>query len=95
MFNYGSRKWAGLAKIVEETGELNQVIGKLMANNGEDIHFSGDNLREKLEEELSDALAAILFAIMHNSDLDIEQVGKRTGKKIARFMDWHKQNLEK
>lgn len=35
----GSKEWNGLSKIVEEAGELLQVCGKLMANEGKEIYW--------------------------------------------------------
>jgi len=94
MFDIGSRKWAGLTKIIEETGELNQVIGKLMGNRGETKHFDGSDLHEKLMEEMSDVWAALVFVSFHNN-LDEEKMTQRIDEKISLFNEWHNQNLEK
>lgn len=95
MFDIGSRKWAGLTKIVEETGELNQVIGKLMGNRGENKHFDGSDLHENLWKEIADVYAALNFAMKMNDSLDEDKIFERVEKKYKRFLDWHKQNLEK
>ena len=44
-FSFGSRTWPGLAKIAEEAGETQQIIGKLLASGGAAEHWDGSNLR--------------------------------------------------
>lgn len=89
-FSLGSKTWPGLSKLMEEAGEVVQVGGKLMGTGGATNHWDGTNLAERMEEELADLQAAILFFIMTNA-LDSEKIGDRVGKKVAQFMIWHKQ----
>lgn len=52
----------GLAKLIEESGELHQVIGKILAYpDTEDHPDQKGNLNVRLIEELADAVAASLF----------------------------------
>lgn len=81
--------WPGLAKLIEECGEVIQVAGKLIATDGETAHWSGDDLAVRLEEELGDLEAAIAFFIDHNrSHLNGERISVRTLRKRALFEDW-------
>lgn len=91
-FSFGSATWPGLAKIAEEAGETQQVIGKFLATAGVAEHWDGTNLRERLEDELADLTAAIEFVRDH-SDLDTDRMAERTAKKRALFEGWHAENL--
>lgn len=51
----------GIAKLVEECGELQQVLGKRLAYWDSDHHWDGTNLRTRLAEEMGDVMAAIEF----------------------------------
>jgi hypothetical protein len=89
MFAIGDEEWAGLSKLIEETGELLQVAGKLMGSRGVTDHWSGD-LRAKLVEELGDAVGAIGFFVEKNLTAAEQQaVGDRTALKFERFQQWH------
>lgn len=88
MFAIGDEEWAGLSKLIEETGELLQVAGKLMGSRGRTDHWSGD-LRTKLVEELGDAVGAIGFFVERNLTAEEQQaVGDRTALKFERFHQW-------
>ena len=68
-FAIGSRVWPGTSKLVEEMGELQQVLGKLIATGGDTDHWSGD-LRRMLVEELGDVSAAVRFFAVENLTLE-------------------------
>jgi hypothetical protein len=88
-FSIGSAVWPGTSKLLEEQGELIQVLGKLMATGGDTTHWSGD-LRVMLIEELADVAAAIVFFQRQNLTTDeILQVTARCEKKLALFRKWH------
>lgn len=87
-FSFGSDIWPGLAKIVEEAGETQQVIGKFFGSAGVEDHFDGTNLRDRLVDELADLRAAIGFVVEHNG-LDADRMDERTAAKRARFEGWH------
>jgi NTP pyrophosphatase (non-canonical NTP hydrolase) len=89
-YSIGSPVWPGMSKVIEEMGELAQVLGKLMGTGGEAKHWDGSNLRERLIEELADLHAAIQF--FANQNLTIEEqnaLAKRAGEKWRRFDEWH------
>jgi NTP pyrophosphatase (non-canonical NTP hydrolase) len=93
MFSIGSRRWPGISKLVEECGEVLQVCGKLIGSRGEILHWDGTNLREKLQEECADVLAAVSFVIRF-CDLDDVAIQKRVYQKRALFEHWHATNPE-
>lgn len=87
-YSIGSGQWPGLAKVIEECGEVIQAAGKIIAANGDGRHWDGSDLRQRLEDELADAQAAIGFAIDMNG-LDSERMLNRTADKLAMFAQWH------
>jgi len=88
-FSIGSRVWPGTSKLIEEMGELQQVLGKLIAIAGATDHWSGD-LRKMLVEELGDVSAAIRFFGTQNlTTKELTFVAVRSDSKLARFREWH------
>jgi NTP pyrophosphatase (non-canonical NTP hydrolase) len=87
-FNIDSVSWPGLSKIIEETSELNTVIAKLMATEGNKEYWEGVNLLDSIEEELGDTLAAILFTLKHNADINNFYVLERMQKKLNLYEKW-------
>lgn len=90
-YSIGSDRWPGLAKLAEECGEVIQVIGKIIAANGETAHWDGTDLLERLEDEIADMRAAAAFLIRHN-DLDAGRVTNRTADKLVTFDGWHREH---
>lgn len=89
-FSIGSRVWPGAAKLLEELGELQQVIGKLIATRGVVEHWDGSNLRERLIEEVGDVRAAIDFFQVQNFNTSHDAaIQARRDKKYRTFQDWH------
>lgn len=88
-YSIGSTRWPGLSKMIEETGELQQVAGKLLGSDGEIRHWDGTNLRERLHEEIADVQAALIFFQQVNA-LDITRIDFRTDTKLAQFWKWHR-----
>ncbi|UWP87776.1 hypothetical protein [Dactylosporangium fulvum] len=86
-FSIGSEVWPGLAKVVEEAGELLQVAGKLVAVGGRTGHYDGSDLRERLAEECGDLLAAVTFFAEENGLGAAVQ--ERARQKGALFRRWH------
>jgi NTP pyrophosphatase (non-canonical NTP hydrolase) len=86
----GSSHWPGLSKLTEEAGEVLQVVGKLVATNGETAHWDGSDLKTRLESELGDLLGAIRFVIQENG-LDERAVMRRRDEKMALFSRWHEE----
>lgn len=84
----GGKVWPGLSKLIEELGEVAQVAGKLIATDGNDLHWEGTNLRERMQEEIADLLAACAFVIEQNG-LDSNYIADRVSRKLGLFRQWH------
>jgi NTP pyrophosphatase (non-canonical NTP hydrolase) len=88
-FSIGSDSWPGLAKLAEECGELVQVIGKLIASNGQSTHWDGKgDLMARLIEEMGDVRAAMIF-LCESNGIDKADVHARADTKLERFRRWH------
>lgn len=90
-FSVGAAKWPGVAKLLEESGEVQQVLGKLIAIGGRTEHWSGD-LGLMLEEELGDLAAAMAFVIKYNP-IDPIKVFNRQEMKRALYEEWRENGL--
>jgi NTP pyrophosphatase (non-canonical NTP hydrolase) len=78
----------GLAKLAEELGELQQVVGKMLAY-GMGAHPDGtESLLAKFEEESADVAAALTF-VSQQHGADSEKVKARAARKLALFQEWH------
>ena len=88
MFALGDKEWPGVSKLIEECGELVQVLGKLIQSRGEREHWSGD-LVLMAEDEIGDVLAAIRFVIKHSCLRD-KETADRSSSKMLKFEEWHK-----
>lgn len=78
----------GLAKLIEEAGELQQVAGKMLAWWDTSIpHWDGSDLTERLSEELGDVMAACEFV---SSMFGVHRSAhERADAKLALFCEWH------
>lgn len=85
----GSMHWPGFAKLLEEDGELAQVIGKILAfpEGGEHPDEEGD-LTERLENEMADLQAAIDYT-SQACRLNRFRIADRKMKKLTLFWQWH------
>lgn len=89
-FSIGGKVWPGTSKLLEEMGELSQVLGKLIGSHGETAHYDGSDLRERLVEEIGDLRAALsFFQEMNMTEEEKDRVGERIKKKITLFTKWH------
>lgn len=88
MFAFGDEKWPGLAKLVEECGEVLEVCGKLMNTRGHVKHWDGSDLGERLHVELADLVAAVSTFVELNG-LDSERIIDRAQEKVKTFVEWH------
>ena len=84
----GSTHCPGLSKLVEEAGEVQQVVGKIVGFGGFGRHWDGSDLRERLVEEIGDVMAACVFVTEANG-LDISAIQKRVEEKLNTFRRWH------
>lgn len=91
-FSIGSVVWPGTSRVVEEGGELMQVLGKLIGAGGAVEHWDGSNLRFRLAEEVADLGAALLFFAEHNG-LDLEVIDSRSQTKYEQYQRWHTEGL--
>lgn len=100
-YGIGSETWPGLAKLLEECGEVIQVLSKLLAKGNLDHVWTevdgtprgwGD-LTDPLHEELGDLRAAMNFFIASNEEVDVDRVFERADEKFVTFQRWHKEGL--
>jgi len=90
-FNKNS-KWPGLAKVVEETSELNIELSKLVMLDGETNHWTGE-IRPLVKEELADSLASIEWFINNNfSEDEIREINSRKWTKMEKYTHWSIEN---
>jgi hypothetical protein len=68
------------------------VCGKLIGAEGAVHHWDGTNLKERLEEEMGDVLAAIDF-VVSRTDLDVGRIATRRRTKLATFQRWHAEQV--
>lgn len=86
--------WPGLAKLMEECGELTQVLGKLIATGGDPDHWDGTVLDARLADELGDVLAAAdFFAEVNAARVSGTVVRLRREDKLALFRRWHQEGV--
>lgn len=78
----------GLGKLVEECGELSQIAAKKMQYMDTDEHPDGKgSMKNRMEEEIADVLAACAFAIQ-KFDLEEEKIEERAMNKFFLFSSW-------
>jgi NTP pyrophosphatase (non-canonical NTP hydrolase) len=86
----------GLAKLIEEAGEVMQVAGKLVqypyhqTRGYPGLHPDGSHLRTRLEQEVADVMAASLF-VQEQMGLNRAEIGERITEKLALFRQWAKE----
>lgn len=79
----------GLAKLLEECGELSQVAAKKLAYFHTDEHPDGaGSLKTRLQDEMGDVIAACRF-VADCFGLDEDAIEARYDKKLALFQKWH------
>lgn len=86
-FTFGSAQWPGIAKLVEESGEVLVEAGNLMANPNDLI------VMENLEEELADMIAAAWAVAILNKPISKSAVEKRVKTKLAKHLAKHKERV--
>lgn len=87
----GHEHWPGLGKLAEECGEVLQVVGKIIGTGGERMYWDGQDLRERLQSELTDLMAALRFVVAMNG-LDSQAMLDGANAKMALFRQWHAQD---
>jgi NTP pyrophosphatase (non-canonical NTP hydrolase) len=78
----------GVAKLVEECGELQQILGKRLAYWHTEQHPDGKNatISDRMAEEMGDVMAAIIFTADQFGIGPIVQ--SRCHQKLRRFEEW-------
>ena len=78
----------GVAKLIEECGELVQVLGKKLAWwNTEEPHWDGSDLTVRIQEEIADVRAAMTL-VAQLLDLDFNAIRERLEVKHRLFLEW-------
>lgn len=79
----------GLAKLLEECGELSQIAAKKLAYFTTNEHpDNAGPLDLRMQDEIADVVAACLF-VVGTFNLDLEAICARRDKKLALFNQWH------
>lgn len=78
----------GLAKLAEELGELQQVVGKMLAYGSGEHPDGGPPLLQRLEDEAADVTAALAF-VSQTHAMNTERVKHRAAMKLSWFQAWH------
>lgn len=82
----------GLAKLVEECGELCQIAAKKMNYPDTDDHPDGKgSMKQRLEEEIADVHAAMVIVI-EQYELDDIAIATRASRKERLFHKWIEEN---
>lgn len=80
-------KYKGIYKLIEECGELLQVLGKLGPFPDGEHPDGGQHLQIRLENELADLQAAILYFEKANP-MNLERMSIRIREKVKKFRTW-------
>lgn len=89
-YSFGSANWPGLSKLIEECGEVQQIAGKLMQVGGDSDHWSESDLRQRMQDELGDLMAAVSIFV-ETSGLDKQAIWSRANEKHDLFEKWHRE----
>ena len=81
---------SGVAKLIEECGELTQILGKKLAYWHTDEHPDGKPIHARIQEEMGDVLAAIWFTAQELG-LDQRAIQDRAVAKRKLFDTWQAQ----
>ena len=81
----------GLAKLIEETGELQQIAGKKLAYYHTDEHPDGQgSLKIRMEDEIADVMAICSFVI-GSFELSSDRIAERSAAKLKQYEEWDKE----
>lgn len=94
-FAFGSRIYPGLAKLVEEGGEMQQIAGKIMMTGGEvKNHWDGTDMPVAIAMEVADVSAACRAFFQLNGYDGARWVLEREIQKYHQFLEWHGEQVE-
>lgn len=86
-YSIGSDVWPGTGKVIEEAGELLQVLGKLIGAGGLIAHWDDTDLTQRLIDELADLRAAAAFFEDVNLGEHAAALDERREEKYARWQN--------
>jgi len=89
----GSEEFPGFSKLIEELGELNQVIGQILARGSQLGDFHNHKLATRLVEEMADTSAAILLVLDENK-LNNKGFIARRNYKYNTYRRWQAQGID-
>jgi hypothetical protein len=89
----GSETFPGFSKLIEELGELNQVIGQILARGSQLGEFHNHKLATRLVEEMADTAAAIMLVIEGNK-LNPKDFAIRRHNKYNTYRRWQAQGID-
>lgn len=85
----------GCTKLTEECAELITVLAKADAFGSLGEHWDGGgNLQKRLQDEIADVLAALIFTT-NTIGLNHAEISKRVGEKLRKFDYWENGGHEK
>ena len=90
VYHFGHETWPGLAKVMEESAELQVVLAKVVGMGGKDTYYDGRDLRGEMQDEIADLAAALQFLARANG-LDAEAIDERMHRKLELFERWHRE----
>lgn len=89
-----SKHWPGLAKLIEECGEVVQAAAKIIGTNGTMVYDDQAAVDEyALLDEIGDVLAAIEFFAKRNG-VPMPYVHGRMQMKLRQFNKWYEEEGE-
>lgn len=94
-YSIGSRTLPGLSRLLEEAGEVVQVLGKIIGAGHSGQHWDGSNLADKLRDEMADLAAALNFVAETNGFIGDTRYAERIGRKLRTYHEWQQQWLAK
>lgn len=77
--------WRGIGKLIEECGEVQQLLGKAIPFPVQDHPDGKGPLKPRLREELTDLWAAMQY-FMESNDLTFDR--ERFARKVELFRKW-------
>jgi NTP pyrophosphatase (non-canonical NTP hydrolase) len=81
----------GLVKLIEEMGELTQVVGKKLAYPDSQHPDNKGDLTKRLEDEMADVMA-ICYFVQYKLKLDANRMAERQHEKFNRYLEWDKES---
>lgn len=91
--------WQGIFKLVEETGELNQILGKLGeypdGQHPDQLPDGGPTLRARVVTKIGDVYAALDHFVEKNmNSVEISFVEAQRLMKVKKFRWWELSGLQ-